>query len=192
MRRKRSDYGEIVRDADQRGAGQGQAQRAHASKAERLRGNCPRRGPTSACRWWSTWMSSGSRVSCARQEAPGRHQFLMAGLSSLGRRTGGRSAVQELKVRMTLSRRGVDSNFQYAEAVKLVVAPFSCADCFGRVSEPVDVPARACRPMRARSTSPPDGSPPAARTASTSWRSRKRRATPNLPDVITRARRRRL
>ena len=93
---------------------------------------------------------------------------------------------------LTLSWRGVDSNFQYAEAVKLVVAPFSCADCFGRVSEPVDVPARACRPMRARSTSPPDGSPPAARTASTSWRSRKRRATPNLPDVITRARRRRL
>src|ERR1700758_2798175 len=47
----------------------------------------------------------------------------MAGLSSLGRRTGGRSAVQELKVRMTLSWRGVDSNFQYAGAVRLVVAP---------------------------------------------------------------------
>ena len=27
--------------------------------------------------------------------------------------------------------RGVDSNFQYAEAVKLLVAAFSCADCFG-------------------------------------------------------------
>jgi hypothetical protein len=33
----------------------------------------------------------------------------------------------------------MDSNFQYAEAVKLVVAPFSCADCFGRVGAPVDV-----------------------------------------------------
>jgi hypothetical protein len=32
----------------------------------------------------------------------------------------------------TLRWRGVDSNFQYAEAVKLVV-PFSCADCLGRV-----------------------------------------------------------
>jgi hypothetical protein len=27
----------------------------------------------------------------------------------------------------------MDSNFQYAEAVKLVVAPFSCAGCLGRV-----------------------------------------------------------
>ena len=29
---------------------------------------------------------------------------------------------------------GVDSNFQYAEAVELVVAAFSCADCLGRVA----------------------------------------------------------
>jgi hypothetical protein len=34
---------------------------------------------------------------------------------------------------MTLSWRGVDSNFQYAEAVKLLVGAFSCADCLGRV-----------------------------------------------------------
>jgi len=34
--------------------------------------------------------------------------------------------------------RGMDSNFQYAEVVKMVVAPFSCADCFGRVGAPVD------------------------------------------------------
>jgi hypothetical protein len=27
----------------------------------------------------------------------------------------------------------VDSNFQYAEAVKLLVGAFSCADCLGRV-----------------------------------------------------------
>src|ERR1700751_4697400 len=47
----------------------------------------------------------------------------MAGLSSLGRPTGGRSAVQELKIRMTLSWRGMDSNFQYAGAVNLIVAP---------------------------------------------------------------------
>jgi len=33
----------------------------------------------------------------------------------------------------TLRWRGLDSNFQYAEAVKLVVAAFSCADCLGRV-----------------------------------------------------------
>ena len=31
----------------------------------------------------------------------------------------------------TLRWRKMDSNFQYAEAVKLVVAPFSCADCLG-------------------------------------------------------------
>src|ERR1700746_2824356 len=34
---------------------------------------------------------------------------------------------------VTLRWRGLDSNFQYAEAVKLVVAAFSCADCLGRV-----------------------------------------------------------
>ena len=33
----------------------------------------------------------------------------------------------------------MDSNFQYAEAVKLVVAPFSCAGCLGRVGAPVGV-----------------------------------------------------
>src|SRR5215469_5480390 len=31
----------------------------------------------------------------------------------------------------------MDSNFQYAEAVKLVVARFSCARCLGRVGAPV-------------------------------------------------------
>jgi hypothetical protein len=40
---------------------------------------------------------------------------------------------------MTLSWRGLDSNFQYAEAIKLVVAPFSCADCLGRVGAPIGV-----------------------------------------------------
>jgi hypothetical protein len=40
---------------------------------------------------------------------------------------------------LTLSWRGVDSNFQYAEAIKLVVAPFSCADCLGRVGAPIGV-----------------------------------------------------
>ena len=39
----------------------------------------------------------------------------------------------------TLRWRGLDSNFQYAEAVKLVVAPFSCAGCLGRVGAPVGV-----------------------------------------------------
>ena len=34
---------------------------------------------------------------------------------------------------LTYRWRGLDSNFQYAEAVKLVVAAFSCADCLGRV-----------------------------------------------------------
>jgi len=33
----------------------------------------------------------------------------------------------------------MDSNFRYAEAVKLVVAPFSCAGCLGRVGAPVGV-----------------------------------------------------
>jgi hypothetical protein len=33
----------------------------------------------------------------------------------------------------------MDSNFQYAEAVKLVVARFSCAGCLGRVGAPVGV-----------------------------------------------------
>ena len=33
----------------------------------------------------------------------------------------------------------MDSNFQYAEAVKLVVAPFSCAGRLGRVAAPVGV-----------------------------------------------------
>jgi len=40
---------------------------------------------------------------------------------------------------LTLRWRGMDSNFQYAEAVKLVVAPFSCAGCLGRVGAPVGV-----------------------------------------------------
>ena len=39
----------------------------------------------------------------------------------------------------TLCWRGMDSNFQYAEAVKLVIAPFSCAGCLGRVGAPVGV-----------------------------------------------------
>jgi hypothetical protein len=33
----------------------------------------------------------------------------------------------------------MDSNFQYAEAVKVVVAPFSCVSCLGRVGAPVGV-----------------------------------------------------
>jgi hypothetical protein len=43
------------------------------------------------------------------------------------------TAREEPEVRMTLSWRGMDSNFQYAEAVKLVIATFSCAGCLGRV-----------------------------------------------------------
>jgi len=39
----------------------------------------------------------------------------------------------ERVLQLTLRWRGLDSNFQYAEAVKLVVAAFSCADCLGRV-----------------------------------------------------------
>ena len=34
---------------------------------------------------------------------------------------------------------GMDSNFQYAEAVKLLVGAFSCVDCLGRVGAPVGV-----------------------------------------------------
>jgi hypothetical protein len=33
----------------------------------------------------------------------------------------------------------MDSNFQYAEAVKLLVGAFSCVDCLGRVGAPVGV-----------------------------------------------------
>ena len=43
------------------------------------------------------------------------------------------STAEEPMVCLTLRWRGLDSNFQYAEAVKLVVAAFSCADCLGRV-----------------------------------------------------------
>jgi hypothetical protein len=43
------------------------------------------------------------------------------------------------KVGMTRRWSGMDSNFQYAEAVKLLVGAFSCVDCLGRVGAPVGV-----------------------------------------------------
>jgi hypothetical protein len=41
--------------------------------------------------------------------------------------------------------RGVDSNFQYAEAIELGLSPlFSCADCLGRVGAPIGVLRFSC------------------------------------------------